>query len=350
MAREEERTLPLARDMMATRLVTAAPDEDVLDAAGRLLRWEVSGAPVIAPDGTFLGTLSERSCMRLLTAGALEAERRGEAPLRARDFMVTEVVTLDPDTDALEAVELLLDRRFSGAPVVDREGAFLGIFSERYVMSLLVRAAYEQVPAPSVGAFMNTDRGRLISEETDLATVARIFLDRYYRRLPVLRGDQLVGQISHRDVLRAEHPLARQIAERVTTAGQAPGTEHGSPVRPSGAERPSSRVSSFMSVGVETISEETDFLAIAQLFLDSNRRRLPVLRQGILVGQVSRRDLLRAALDLLRPEPRRERGGLYLSAVMDRGQRPLLNRADYNRGGRASAHPEVRPPDRDRDA
>ena len=348
--REHEPTgrLPLARDLMATKLLTVGPEDDVFGGAGILLRHGISGAPVIAPDHTFLGTLSERSCMRLLTLTA-EATAGERPALPARKFMTTKLVTLRPETDALEAVALLLEHRFSGAPVVDGDGRFLGVFSERYIMRLLVRAAYEQVPSPEVGAYMNTDRGRLIVEESDLLAVAQTFLDTYYRRLPVLRGETLVGQVSHRDVLRAEHHLARRFDAR-ETAREALRDEARTPEAKAAvaAGLATTRVADFMTSGVETVDEDTDFLALAQIFLDSNRRRLPVLRDGRLVGQVSRRDLLAAALDLIALEPEHERGGLYLSAVLDRNVRPLLNRADYNRRGAGHAARISERGDRDR--
>ena len=37
----------------------------------------------------------------------------------ARDFMVKRLVTLRPDMDVLNAVQMLLKNRISGAPVVD---------------------------------------------------------------------------------------------------------------------------------------------------------------------------------------------------------------------------------------
>lgn len=132
--------------------------------------------------------------------------------LLARDLMVTNLITLRADMDALEAIRTLLQHRISGAPVVDAKGNYLGIFSERNSMSVLLGLTYEQQPSTHVGAFMNTDRGCTIDESVDLLTIAQIFLNRDYRRLPVLRGTRLVGQISRRDVLRAavklidEHP------------------------------------------------------------------------------------------------------------------------------------------------
>lgn len=123
--------------------------------------------------------------------------------LIAADFMATKVVTLHPDEDALSAIRKLLQHRISGAPVVDEEGNFLGIFSEKTSMRFLLDAAYSQLPSNRVAAFMNTDIERLITADTDWLQCAQIFLSTPYRRLPVLEGTKLIGQVSRRDLLNA---------------------------------------------------------------------------------------------------------------------------------------------------
>lgn len=123
--------------------------------------------------------------------------------LTARDFMATKLLTLSPDEDALAAIRKLLQYRISGAPVVDSEGNFLGIFSEKTSMRFLLDAAYSQLPSNRVGAFMNTDIARLITADTDWLNCAQVFLSTPYRRLPVLEGTKLIGQVSRRDLLNA---------------------------------------------------------------------------------------------------------------------------------------------------
>ena len=57
---------------------------------------------------------------------------------------------------------------------------------------------------------------------------------------------------------------------------------------------PGGRVAEFMSTQVRTIDADTSILDLAQAFLDSPYRRYPVLDNQRLVGQISRRDVLRA--------------------------------------------------------
>ncbi|MBX3439181.1 MAG: CBS domain-containing protein [Planctomycetaceae bacterium] len=128
-------------------------------------------------------------------------------PTTARDIMATNLVTLTPDTDVFDAIDRLLKHKISGAPVVDREGSFVGVFSEHCSISLLVAAVYDSAPTNRIGAFVDRDVAT-IEPETDLLTIAERFLNTHQRRLPVLdEQGRLVGQISRRDMLKAAHSL-----------------------------------------------------------------------------------------------------------------------------------------------
>jgi len=57
-------------------------------------------------------------------------------------------------------------------------------------------------------------------------------------------------------------------------------------------------VSDYMTPDVESVDAEMNIIDLAQKFLESGFRRFPVLRNNRLVGQISRRDVLRALSQL----------------------------------------------------
>ena len=57
-------------------------------------------------------------------------------------------------------------------------------------------------------------------------------------------------------------------------------------------------VERFMTKNVETIPHDMSIFDAACVFDKHNRRRLPVMKNGILVGQISRKDIVVAALKL----------------------------------------------------
>ncbi len=53
----------------------------------------------------------------------------------------------------------------------------------------------------------------------------------------------------------------------------------------------------YMTGGLVGVAEDDDWVAVANVFREKRVRRLPVLRDGKLVGIIARRDLMRAIRD-----------------------------------------------------
>lgn len=120
----------------------------------------------------------------------------------ARDYMTRSVATLSPDTNLLEAVQMLLERRISGAPVLDSHGNLVGILSEKDCLRAALNATYYGDLGGLVADHMQRDVAT-IADDTPIFEVTRLFINSHFRRYPVVHGHRLVGTISRRDVLRA---------------------------------------------------------------------------------------------------------------------------------------------------
>ena len=302
-------TMQTAQDFMRRNLVTLQPGTCVLDGVGRLLKHNISGAPVMDDRGEYLGVFSEKCSINALTETVERASEVGMHVVRAREIMTSNLQTLSPDADVFEAIDDILSKRISGAPVVDQQGRFLGIFSEKTAMQVLMASAYDQFPGADVGSYMNTDRKRIIDQDTNLLDIAHMFQLTPYRRLPILRSEILWGQVSRRDVLRAGLSLSKDVAKKV---GDGTADERLKDAATA------AEVGGFMDRDARTTVPGEDILSVAQVFLSTPYRRLPVVDGGKLVGQVSRRDLLEAAASLLRPKGEKHRAEtLYLSPLSE---------------------------------
>ncbi len=132
--------------------------------------------------------------------------------LTARELMTTSLVTFRRDQTVLEAITTLMKHGISGAPVVEDDGRIAGILSEVDCLRMLASDEFyqeEQEEGALVGQFM-TVGGKTISPDLGIYAIAHYFLTTPIRRLPVVEGDRLVGQISRRDVLRGMEEMSRK--------------------------------------------------------------------------------------------------------------------------------------------
>lgn len=128
---------------------------------------------------------------------------RGDRIPRARDVMTTKLTCLNEDEFVYDAVKKLLARNISGAPVIDDKRRLVGVLSEKDCIRAAMRAYHDGVPSPRVGQVMTRDPVS-VKEDTNVVTVAHMFATSPFRRVPVVRGENiLVGQISRRDLLKA---------------------------------------------------------------------------------------------------------------------------------------------------
>ena len=136
--------------------------------------------------------------------------------ITAKDIMTTRLITLSPETDVFEAIELLNKNKISGAPVIDQNKTLLGMFTEQSCLEVLIDAAYEGLPTNQVGAFMN-EPADTVKESTMMLTCAQIFLHKKTRRLPVVKEGKLVGQVSRRDVIGAAANIFKKSSGHAAT-------------------------------------------------------------------------------------------------------------------------------------
>lgn len=121
---------------------------------------------------------------------------------RVADYMAQDLVTLSPEDEINAAMNTLLKYRISGAPVIDRSGALVGVLSKKDCLRAAIEASYYREWGATVASHMSRDV-QTIEAGTDILAAAKAFVASEFRRFPVMRGGRLVGQISRADVLRA---------------------------------------------------------------------------------------------------------------------------------------------------
>mgnify|MGYP001825002509 CR=1 FL=1 len=122
--------------------------------------------------------------------------------ISVRDFMIQRVITIAPQTEILQALQTLIAKDIAGAPVVDESGVLLGMITEKDCMRVALNATYHSEYGGVVADFMSSPAVS-ISPDESIVDLLKRFLSSDYHRYPVVENDQLIGQVSRRDVLRA---------------------------------------------------------------------------------------------------------------------------------------------------
>jgi len=131
-------------------------------------------------------------------------------PIAVKHYMAKDLVTFSPDMDVLEAIQVLINKKISGAPVVDNRNNLIGLLTEKACMKVALNANYYGGKGGQVEQFMFKNV-EVIEADNSIIEVAERFQNFPYRRYPVVDKNHLVGQISRRDVLRALMEIGGQI-------------------------------------------------------------------------------------------------------------------------------------------
>ena len=118
------------------------------------------------------------------------------------DYMTTTLILFSPEENIHAAAKTLLDKRISGAPVVDEEGKLVGVLSKKDCLQVVYNASYHKDWGGSVEEYMSREV-QTIDSGTDIIAVADLFVESSYRRFPVMDKGEMIGQISRQDILRA---------------------------------------------------------------------------------------------------------------------------------------------------
>ena len=132
--------------------------------------------------------------------------------MRVSELMSRDVVTVEDTETCYEAVDRMCRRKVRHLPVLDREGALVGIVTDRDVRHrLFAPDVYRQIGEVPVSTLLRqapirevmSAPVRRIGAGTDVADAAERMRRDKVGCLPVVDGPRLVGMLTEIDVLRS---------------------------------------------------------------------------------------------------------------------------------------------------
>ena len=130
--------------------------------------------------------------------------KKSNKTLLVSDIMRRDLVLFTKDQSIHEVMKKFIKYRISGGPVVDNTGKLIGVISEADGMKEISDSRYFNLPIldKTVAHFM-TSKVDTIDASKTIFEAASMFFKTTRRRFPVLDKNQLVGQISRKDIVIA---------------------------------------------------------------------------------------------------------------------------------------------------
>jgi CBS domain-containing protein len=148
--------------------------------------------------------------------------------MKAVDVMTRNVVSVKLDSSVFEAAQLMILNRISGLPVLDTSGKLAGVVTERRAETATERRRpswlefflgqgrlaieYIRTHGRKIRDVMTSDPQTIV-EETPLDEIVALMERKRIKRLPVMRGDKMVGIVSRANLVQALASLARETAD-----------------------------------------------------------------------------------------------------------------------------------------
>ncbi len=111
-------------EIMTRELVYVNPDTSVVEAAKRMKSANIH-AVLVLQEGRLVGIVVDRDLVLKVLA-----EERNPNETMIKEIMTENPITVEPETDVIEAARLMKEHRVSRLPVVEQDGRVVGIVSE----------------------------------------------------------------------------------------------------------------------------------------------------------------------------------------------------------------------------
>ncbi|MDY6965105.1 MAG: CBS domain-containing protein [Halobacteriota archaeon] len=135
-----------------------------------------------------------------------------ETEIPIREIMTRDVVTAEAETDAVDVAKKMTEKDV-GCVIVVKDDKPVGIVSERDIVRKLVS---KNAKASSMKAEdLMTEPIITVSEDTSLLDTTKVMASKKIRRLPVMRGDEMIGVVSETDIVSVSSEMDRIRAELI---------------------------------------------------------------------------------------------------------------------------------------
>ena len=120
-----------------------------------------------------------------------------------KDIMTCNAISLHQDASIDVAIDLMVEKNISGVPIVDEGDTLVGLITEFDVLQFCGKTFEDDATSYMPCREVMIKDVRTIQQDASLDVAVKIFQAASLRRLLVVAGNQFVGILSRRDIVRS---------------------------------------------------------------------------------------------------------------------------------------------------
>jgi len=277
---------PDINQIMVKRSVTVKPSTTLLEARDILFRHKIRRLVVLNEKEKPVGIITEKDIARSI----YNLGTRSIKSVKVSDFMSKNLITITKDNAIYDCAKLMRRHRISSVIVINKDGALAGLVTKTDLVSVFLT----QSTTPLKVASIMTKNVITAAPGDSLLLIESLLINHRISRVVIQRNRRPVGIITYRDFMPAKIP--HWIAE---FADPKELDEYRRRSVPEFSANQLNYLLPFKAVDIMapnpiTVDANDDVGLAAMLMIRNNISGLPVTRKGLLVGIITKSDIVKA--------------------------------------------------------
>ena len=277
---------PDINQVMVKRSVTVKPSTTLLEARDVLFRHKIRRLVVLNEKEKPVGIITEKDIARSI----YNLGTRSIKSVKVGDFMSKNLITVTKDSTIYDCAKLMRRHRISSVIVINKDGTLAGLVTKTDLVSVFLTKSTVPLKVASI-----MTKNVITADPGDsLLLIESLLINHRISRVVIQRNRRPVGIITYRDFMPAKIP--HWIAE---FADPKELEEYRRRSVPEFSANQLNYLLPFKAVDIMapnpiTVDVNDDVGLAAMLMIRNNISGLPVARKGLLVGIITKSDIVKA--------------------------------------------------------
>jgi len=275
---------PGIMSIATTDVISAPQTMTIYGAFETFARWRFRRLPIVDPGTRRLkGIITAQDFVNFLGGGKhynlIHVKHSGNFLSAINEhvskIMCSNVCTLHESAEIKDAIQIIMEKKIGGIPIVDHDMVLRGIVTERDVLHALSNQTLKS--DKRVKEIMTTN---LVVESSDcpLSVATKVMVENHFRRLPIVSENIFLGIVTATDLIR--YIGTGQVFSKLVTG--------------SDSEVMNVPIRELMSTDLLLTDPDMSIAELAEVMVERGIGAVPVIENERLIGLVTEHDMVSA--------------------------------------------------------